>query len=120
MHVIRFRTVLVFVVFIALAARVSSVIYPNIIYAFFFNDTAASELYTLSLHDALPILPHRADCGLGQRHLWQPGYLQAQTRQEAMSFCVGLSPSAALGPGFSQIRTMKNEGLRTALWRRYR
>ena len=30
---------------------------------FFFNDTAATEIYTLSLHDALPILivirPHR-------------------------------------------------------------
>src|SRR5438093_11851653 len=26
---------------------------------FSFNDTAATEIYTLSLHDALPILPHR-------------------------------------------------------------
>src|SRR5215217_9437264 len=28
---------------------------------FFFNDTATTEIYTLSLHDALPILPMRAD-----------------------------------------------------------
>src|SRR3712207_8591009 len=30
---------------------------------FFFNDTATTEIYTLSLHDALPILPknHRVD-----------------------------------------------------------
>src|SRR6266542_4387074 len=28
---------------------------------FFFNDTATTEIYTLSLHDALPILPHRRD-----------------------------------------------------------
>src|SRR3712207_7503969 len=28
---------------------------------FFFNDTATTEIYTLSLHDALPILPGRAD-----------------------------------------------------------
>src|SRR5256885_4703262 len=28
---------------------------------FFFNDTATTEIYTLSLHDALPI------CGLGRR-----------------------------------------------------
>src|SRR3712207_7145403 len=29
-------------------------------YFFFFNDTATTEIYTLSLHDALPIsLPHR-------------------------------------------------------------
>src|SRR5438477_4665531 len=27
---------------------------------FFFNDTATTEIYTLSLHDALPILPSRA------------------------------------------------------------
>src|SRR5436305_6104721 len=27
------------------------------LYFFFFNDTATTEIYTLSLHDALPILP---------------------------------------------------------------
>src|SRR2546430_6009822 len=27
---------------------------------FFFNDTATTEIYTLSLHDALPIYPHSA------------------------------------------------------------
>src|SRR5437667_8860972 len=27
---------------------------------FFFNDTATTEIYTLSLHDALPISPRRA------------------------------------------------------------
>src|SRR2546422_11487640 len=26
---------------------------------FFFNDTATTEIYTLSLHDALPIYPHQ-------------------------------------------------------------
>src|SRR3712207_8295766 len=30
---------------------------------FFFNDTATTEIYTLSLHDALPIY-HRASAGL--------------------------------------------------------
>src|SRR5688572_32053673 len=29
-------------------------------YFFFFNDTATTEIYTFSLHDALPILVHRA------------------------------------------------------------
>src|SRR5437868_9866408 len=28
-------------------------------YSFFFNDTATTEIYTLSLHDALPISPVR-------------------------------------------------------------
>jgi len=27
------------------------------LYFFFFNDTATTEIYTLSLHDALPIWP---------------------------------------------------------------
>src|SRR5260221_12820651 len=31
--------------------------YPLIFFFFFFNDTATTEIYTLSLHDALPILP---------------------------------------------------------------
>src|SRR5471030_3357283 len=30
-------------------------IFMNFIYFFFFNDTATTEIYTLSLHDALPI-----------------------------------------------------------------
>src|SRR2546428_996003 len=40
---------------------------------FFFNDTATTEIYTLSLHDALPIsrihpsAPRRAQCQLGPR-----------------------------------------------------
>src|SRR5256886_17331675 len=29
------------------------------IFFFFFNDTATTEIYTLSLHDALPILLHQ-------------------------------------------------------------
>src|SRR4030066_2437307 len=34
---------------------------------FFFNDTATTEIYTLSLHDALPIFQARV-AGLGPRH----------------------------------------------------
>src|SRR2546426_6443777 len=32
------------------------VLSPLIFFFFFFNDTATTEIYTLSLHDALPIL----------------------------------------------------------------
>src|SRR2546427_12203651 len=32
---------------------------------FFFNDTATTEIYTLSLHDALPICPRRAGDRVG-------------------------------------------------------
>src|ERR1035438_10156052 len=38
---------------------------------FFFNDTATTEIYTLSLHDALPISVrrlHGAQCDVGQPH----------------------------------------------------
>src|SRR5260370_38326954 len=31
---------------------------PSILSLFFFNDTATTEIYTLSLHDALPIWRH--------------------------------------------------------------
>src|SRR3712207_9459244 len=31
-------------------------LFTMIVYFFFFNDTATTEIYTLSLHDALPIL----------------------------------------------------------------
>src|SRR3982751_7130255 len=40
-------------------------------FVFFFNDTATTEIYTLSLHDALPIWQDRvadADAGRGQEH----------------------------------------------------
>src|SRR3712207_6853419 len=34
---------------------------------FFFNDTATTEIYTLSLHDALPISAHRRAAPGGRR-----------------------------------------------------
>src|SRR6266481_7929136 len=34
---------------------------------FFFNDTATTEIYTLSLHDALPISPTRPPASVGRR-----------------------------------------------------
>src|SRR2546429_3536083 len=42
---------------------------PLVLFFFFFNDTATTEIYTLSLHDALPIyyLPQRVRFRLEQR-----------------------------------------------------
>src|SRR6266705_4194314 len=37
------------------------VYYLLILFLFFFNDTATTEIYTLSLHDALPISPQMQD-----------------------------------------------------------
>src|SRR3712207_7416914 len=38
----------------------TSILYSRSCDIFFFNDTATTEIYTLSLHDALPILRPRA------------------------------------------------------------
>src|SRR3989442_13169993 len=46
-------------------------IFSNVFF-FFFNDTATTEIYTLSLHDALPI-SRRVD---GHRHLPRHSHLQ--------------------------------------------
>src|SRR3712207_9145279 len=43
------------------------------IYVFFFNDTATTEIYTLSLHDALPIYGVLVLHGLGVDAAVQPG-----------------------------------------------
>src|SRR2546422_4572325 len=52
---------------------------------FFFNDTATTEIYTLSLHDALPILD-RVERGRGVRldgdEVVRPEGLEVQRRQE--------------------------------------
>src|SRR2546430_11841253 len=42
-------------------------IFLYIFFFFFFNDTATTEIYTLSLHDALPICP-QASASRGRSH----------------------------------------------------
>src|SRR6266550_9281168 len=49
------------------------VLFLSFLFFFFFNDTATTEIYTLSLHDALPIFPaagspRRANPGTGPPH----------------------------------------------------
>src|SRR2546428_2252849 len=51
---------------------------------FFFNDTATTEIYTLSLHDALPILPHRLD------GLRVPGHKRPGSEVDAEAVGVGV------------------------------
>src|SRR5438034_11557771 len=52
----------------------SMVLLHSLLFFFFFNDTATTEIYTLSLHDALPICrsdrgggPAGVLCGAGRR-----------------------------------------------------
>src|SRR5256885_17029672 len=46
---------------------------PSFIFIFFFNDTATTEIYTLSLHDALPIYSAHGECA-------DPGVTRRQNR----------------------------------------
>ena len=48
---------------------------------FFFNDTATTEIYTLSLHDALPIF------SLGERRGLQPELFNVSVKVQ----CIGIS-----------------------------
>src|SRR2546430_12652463 len=48
-------------------------------YVFFFNDTATTEIYTLSLHDALPISPKRCHSPVDSwRRVFQAGRLHPE------------------------------------------
>src|SRR2546430_13118743 len=57
-------------------------LHPRPIFVFFFNDTATTEIYTLSLHDALPIFhllaaaarAHRARAPRQDRRRHLPAY----------------------------------------------
>src|SRR2546430_5255203 len=57
--------------------------FPNQLF-FFFNDTATTEIYTLSLHDALPILSRRPLMGMVQA-LLRPGTLRASSMRRTSS-----------------------------------
>src|SRR5256885_17029630 len=70
------------------------IIFSHSSFFFFFNDTATTEIYTLSLHDALPI--YRA----------RPRHRLAADRGEAGR----LAGRAALGPGDAR----RNRGPRPA------
>src|SRR5256885_13800037 len=51
----------------------------SIFFFFFFNDTATTEIYTLSLHDALPILRPQVIPDHGERRV-PPPEVQQQER----------------------------------------
>src|SRR2546430_17274766 len=80
---------------------------------FFFNDTATTEIYTLSLHDALPISifqvgerdplvahPRSDDCGLDQGNGWsvaivpqRPAPLLVEVELQAPDACQSGDPA---------------------------
>src|SRR5256885_6923561 len=69
-----------------------------LIFFFFFNDTATTEIYTLSLHDALPISGESIPAQLHQSYTSSP-YRRGRTA------CVPLIASPSLG----QLRYVRSE-----------
>src|SRR6478735_12418682 len=60
------------------------ILYPpgSLLFFFFFNDTATTETYTLSLHDALPISTCSATTGTSQRADYDPSASASRSRSE--------------------------------------
>src|SRR2546430_12675502 len=56
---------------------------------FFFNDTATTEIYTLTLHDALPICAERVEKALELVDHVAPGVLQTLHQHLARPVAVG-------------------------------
>src|SRR6266853_466702 len=83
---------------------------PFLFFFFFFNDTATTEIYTLSLHDALPILLLRAAYqGLAR------AYLVLGRQQEAAEALrrSGLGPAASdRQPMFTGFSLTARDGMR--------
>src|SRR5437879_13590384 len=71
----------------------NTIIYHPIKFSFFFNDTATTEIYTLSLHDALPISDEgealrAAVSQLGDQNHDRPGGDRKSTRLNSSHRCI--------------------------------
>src|SRR3712207_7185622 len=64
---------------------------------FFFNDTATTEIYTLSLHDALPILRKA------------PEWMRAESQPELAAAVCGVGAEAAAGLGREEFCARRSE-----------
>src|SRR2546425_5003650 len=73
---------------------------PFFSFFFFFNDTATTEIYTLSLHDALPILRRRTRADRGE----------AWARPGSRTHC-RRRPGAAAGASRSEEHTSELQSL---------
>src|SRR2546430_5415535 len=82
---------------------------------FFFNDTATTEIYTLSLHDALPIFQPSTGDAPQQLHCLRPlhskhGGLVRDISQLSSGFSMFFKP----GPVFFSIRDRKSTRLNSS------
>src|SRR3712207_7682711 len=64
---------------------------------FFFNDTATTEIYTLSLHDALPIFPE-VEPPVGREHAHRFEQIVEGRRADAKQRVAGAGELDLLGP----------------------
>src|SRR5258708_32074552 len=73
---------------------------PPLFVFFFFNDTATTEIYTLSLHDALPICCRRCTCRPARRRWRSPpglgGRCVSATRASGVRGCPSRSEETRL------------------------
>src|SRR3712207_9274858 len=65
----------------------------EIVRCFFFNDTATTEIYTLSLHDALPIFGVFTFMTQWTSYLWP---LVISTREDMLTLTVGVQSLRSL------------------------
>src|SRR5438445_9378421 len=66
----------------------------TVIFFFFFNDTATTEIYTLSLHDALPISPTNNEISSVPLRIWSSPGRSVVSR----GACRGRMPSSPSAP----------------------
>src|SRR2546426_3320343 len=62
-----------------MSAAAGSSVSSSSFFFFFFNDTATTEIYTLSLHDALPILMSKPSACRGEATNWIPKRPRSKT-----------------------------------------
>src|SRR3712207_7014451 len=60
-------------------------------YFFFFNDTATTEIYTLSLHDALPILPSSSPFHVGSLAMRAVTWVSDKTKTRSKNSSSGVT-----------------------------
>src|SRR5256885_15507155 len=79
---------------------------------FFFNDTATTEIYTLSLHDALPIWPADGDVDLaiGQRLHRDALLVEVEQAQEIDEIALDEAQRAQVG----QLRILEPQAAQRA------
>src|SRR6266567_140982 len=83
---------------------------------FFFNDTATTEIYTLSLHDALPISPAKAVACVRERQRCEIGHSSGLSQANALAARAGRFGSSCLrlaaGLGSGKPRACKSSAVR--------